>query len=180
MKATGITRKLDSLGRIVIPKEIRRVNHLGEGAALEIYTDQEGGIILKKYSPMVEIGDFAKQYADTLSQSTGYTVCISDRDTVIAASGSLKKDFFNKPISPQLDELISRRESVGPGQSKQLIPILPGDSIYGAQAIYPIIAEGDAIGSVSILSRDSRVKFTDAEFKAASIAASFIGRHMES
>lgn len=179
MKATGITRKLDSLGRIVIPKEIRRVNHLGEGAALEIYTDQEGEIILKKYSPMLEMEDFARQYADALSQSIGHTVCISDRDQVIAASGSLKKDFLGKPVSRQLDGLISRRESVGPGGGKQFIPILPEDSEYAAQTVYPIISEGDAIGAVAILSRDNHVKFSETEFKAASIAASFIGRQME-
>lgn len=180
MKATGITRKLDSLGRIVIPKEIRRVNHLGEGASLEIYTDQEGEIILKKYSPMVEMGDFAKQYADALSQSIGHTVCIADRDQVIAAAGSMKKEFLGKPVSRQLDGLIGRRESVGPNAGRKFIPILSEDSAYEAQTVYPIIAEGDAIGAVAILSRDSHARFTDTEYKAASVAASFIGRQMES
>lgn len=180
MKATGITRKLDSLGRIVIPKEIRRVNHLGEGASLEIYTDQEGEIILKKYSPMVEMGDFAKQYVDALSQTIGHTVCIADRDQVIAAAGSMKRDYLGKPVSRQLDGLIGRRESVGPNSGKKFIPILSEDSEYEAQTVYPIIAEGDAIGAVAILSRDNHVRFTDTEYKAASVAASFIGRQMES
>lgn len=179
MKATGITRKLDSLGRIVIPKEIRRMNRLGEGASLEIYTDKEGEIILKKYSPMVELGIFAKQYADALSSTIGHTVCIADRDQVIAASGSLKKEYLGKTVSRQLDHLISNRDVIGNG--KKYIPLLAEDAgNYEAQAIYPIISEGDAIGAIAIISKEARTRFSDTEYKAAACAASFLGRQMES
>ena len=98
MKATGIVRRIDDLGRVVVPKEIRRTMRIREGDPLEIYTDREGEIILKKYSPIGEMGIFAKQYADTLGQATGHIVCISDRDQVIAAAGTAKKDIIEPRI----------------------------------------------------------------------------------
>ena len=103
MKATGIVRRIDDLGRVVIPKEIRRTLRIREGDPLEIFTDREGEVILKKYSPIGELGLFAKQYAESLAQTTGLMVCVSDRDTVIAAAGGAKKDYLGKPISKQLE-----------------------------------------------------------------------------
>lgn len=97
MKATGIVRRIDDLGRVVIPKEIRRTLRIREGDPLEIFTDREGEIILKKYSPIGELNQFAKQYADSLSQTTGHIVCIADRDQLIAVSGA-KKDLIAKAI----------------------------------------------------------------------------------
>ena len=91
MKATGIVRRIDDLGRIVVPKEIRRTLRIREGDALEIFTDREGEIILKKYSPLGEMGNFADQYAESLAQTLGYLVCITDTDQVIAAAGPGKK-----------------------------------------------------------------------------------------
>ena len=97
MKATGIVRRIDDLGRVVIPKEIRRTLRLREGTPLEIFTDREGEIILKKYSPMVELTAFAGQYAEAMAQATGLMVCITDRDQIIAVSEGSKKDLLARP-----------------------------------------------------------------------------------
>lgn len=112
MKATGIVRRIDDLGRVVVPKEIRRTLRIREGDPLEIFTDREGEIILKKYSPIGELSQFAGQYAESLAQSTGHLVCITDRDHVIAAAGNGKKEFEGKPISRQLEELIEDRKNI--------------------------------------------------------------------
>ena len=112
MKATGIVRRIDDLGRVVIPKEIRRTLRIREGDPLEIFTDREGEIILKKYSPIGELGTFAKQYAESLAQVTGLMVCITDRDAVIAAAGGAKKDYMGKPVSQELEDIIQDRENV--------------------------------------------------------------------
>ena len=111
MKATGIVRRIDDLGRVVVPKEIRRTLRLREGTPLEIFTDREGEIILKKYSPMMELNAFAGQYADAMAQSTGLLVCITDRDQVVAAAGGAKKDFFQKPISRALEHVIQEQRT---------------------------------------------------------------------
>ena len=102
MKATGIVRRIDDLGRAVIPKEIRRTLRIREGDPLEIFTDREGEIILKKYSPIGELGTFAKEYAESfLNKTAGHIVCIVDKDRIIAVSGGAKKEFLEKRISPR-------------------------------------------------------------------------------
>ncbi|MEG1294356.1 MAG: stage V sporulation protein T [Clostridium sp.] len=181
MKATGIVRRIDDLGRVVIPKEIRRTLRLREGTPLEIFTDREGEIILKKYSPMVELTTFALQYADAMAQSTGQMVCITDRDQIIAVSGGSKKDYLQKPISKELENAITERATVVASKDdKNFIPLIP-DEIEGvtAQVVAPIICEGDAIGAVIILSKEARAKFGDMEVKLSATAAGFLGRQME-
>lgn len=181
MKATGIVRRIDDLGRVVIPKEIRRTLRLREGTPLEIFTDREGEIILKKYSPMVELAAFAAQYAEAMAQTTGLTVCISDRDQIIAVAGGPKKELLQKSISKQLENVINGRTPVMAGKDeKGFIPLI-GDTIEGvtAQVVAPIICEGDAIGAVALLSREPRVRFGDMEIKLATTAAGFLGRQME-
>ena len=150
MKATGIVRRIDDLGRVVVPKEIRRTLRLREGTPLEIFTDREGEIILKKYSPMMELNAFAGQYADAMAQSTGLMVCITDRDQVVAAAGGAKKDFFQKPISRALEHVIQERMTVQAGKDERAFTPVTDDDSEGitAQVITPIICEGDAIGSV--------------------------------
>ena len=182
MKATGIVRRIDDLGRIVIPKEIRRTLHIRETDPMEIFTDAEGQIILKKYSPIGELGSFAKQYADVLAQGTGQIVCITDRDQVIAFAGGPKKDVLQKPISRQLEEIIDGRESfIANRDERRFIPIIDGDNEdYCSQVISPIICEGDAIGSVIITTKEQKVKFTDADRKLTGCAAGFLGKQMES
>ena len=181
MKATGIVRRIDDLGRVVIPKEIRRTLRLREGTPLEIFTDREGEIILKKYSPMVELTAFAGQYAEAMSQSTGLLVCITDRDQVIAVSGGAKKELLQKNISRQLEAAINgRAASVATREEKAYIPLVDEEPEgITAQVIAPIICEGDAIGSVVIMSREPRAKFGDMEMKLAVTAAGFLGRQME-
>lgn len=182
MKATGIVRRIDDLGRVVVPKEIRKTLRIREGDPLEIFTDREGEIILKKYSPIGELGVFARQYADSLSQTTGHTICITDRDQVIAVSGAPKKDLIAKPISKQLEDVIDNRSSVmAIKEDKKFVPIVSGElEDYHSQVISPIICEGDAIGSVVITTRENRMKLGDAEVKLANSAAGFLGRQMES
>lgn len=182
MKATGIVRRIDDLGRVVIPKEIRRTLRLREGTPLEIFTDREGEIILKKYSPMMELNAFASQYADAMSQSTGLMVCITDRDQVIAAAGGAKKDLLQKPISKQLEHVIHERTTIQAGKDDKAYTPVAMEDVEGvtAQVVAPIICEGDAIGAVIVMSREPRAKFTDAEIRLAATAAGFLGRQMES
>ena len=181
MKATGIVRRIDDLGRVVIPKEIRRTLRLREGTPLEIFTDREGEIILKKYSPMVELTAFATQYADAMAQTTGLMVCITDRDQVVAVAGGPKKDLLQKPISSQLEHLISERMTSLSGKDEKAFIQLVEEEMEGisAQAVAPIICEGDAIGAVAVLSREPRARFGDTETKLVTTAASFLGRQME-
>lgn len=179
MKATGIVRRIDDLGRVVIPKEIRRTLRIREGDPLEIFTDREGEIILKKYSPIGELGQFAKQYADSIGQTTGHIVAIADRDQFIAVAG-MKKDWVTKPISKDLETLINDRESVAAGRDeKGFIKVSQDEDDIYSEVIAPIISEGDAIGAVLILSKDPKTKLGEVEVKVASTAAAFMGRQME-
>ncbi|MDE7310036.1 MAG: stage V sporulation protein T [Eubacterium sp.] len=181
MKATGIVRRIDDLGRVVIPKEIRRTLRIREGDPLEIFTDREGEIILKKYSPIGELSEFAGQYAESLAQTTGMLVCITDRDHVIAASGNGKKDFEGKPISHQLECVIEDRNSmVASKEESDFVKVtLDDNGDYASQAISTIICEGDAIGSVILYNKDEKTKMGETESKLAMTAAGFLGRQME-
>ena len=181
MKATGIVRRIDDLGRVVVPKEIRRTLRIREGDPLEIFTDREGEIILKKYSPIGELSQLAGQYAEAMAQTTGHLVCITDRDHVIAASGAGKKEFEGKPISRELDELMENRQTmVASRDENNFIKITLDDSgVYVTQAISTIICEGDAIGSVVLLGKEENVKMGEVERKLALSAAGFLGRQIE-
>ena len=143
MRATGIVRRIDDLGRVVVPKEIRRTLRIREGDPLEIFTDREGEIILKKYSPIGELGQFAGEYAESLSQATGHLVCITDRDHVIAASGQGKREFENKPISKQLEMMIEDRKNVVASKGeKEFVKItLDDNGDYAEQSIGTIITK---------------------------------------
>ena len=112
MKATGIVRRIDDLGRVVIPKEIRRTLRIREGDPLEIFVDREGEVILKKYSPIGELGDFAKEYADSLHEAIGHIACIADRDNIIAVAGAAKKEFLNKPIGTAVEKVMEERKPI--------------------------------------------------------------------
>lgn len=181
MKATGIVRRIDDLGRVVIPKEIRRTLRLHESTPLEIYTDKEGEIILKKYSPMAELGTFAKQYAEALAAGSGHGVIITDRDQVVAVAGGIRKELVSRNISHKLENLIEERESLNAVKSnRDFIAVLEEETDeYESQVIATIICEGDAIGSVILLSRDPKVKMSVTEEKLVQTAAGFLGRHME-
>lgn len=183
MKATGIVRRIDDLGRVVIPKEIRRTLRIREGDPLEIYTDREGEIILKKYSPVGELSDFAVQYAESLYRTSGHVTCIADRDSIIAVSGASKKEYLEKQLSPEIEKIISDRSTYvnKPNEGKP-IPIVSGDNShdkYASQVITPIIAEGDVVGAVMMFSTDNNINMGDVETKLTQSAASFLGRQLE-
>lgn len=181
MKATGIVRRIDDLGRVVIPKEIRRTLRIREGDPLEIFTDREGEIILKKYSPIGELGAFARQYAESLAQTLGDLVCVTDTDQVIAAAGPGKKDLQEHFITKQLGEVIVQREQFLAmyGEKKFTKVTAEQREEFDAQVISPIICEGDAIGAVVILAKDGKKKMGETELKLAMCAAGFLGRQME-
>lgn len=181
MKATGIVRRIDDLGRVVIPKEIRRTLRIREGDPLEIFTDREGGVILKKYSPIGELSDFSKEYAESLNQTLGHIVIIADKDGIISVSGSSKKEYAEKRISNELEKMIEDRKTFSLGvNANTAIPLFDDEDIskYSAQVIAPIIAEGDAIGAVIVASKDGTT-FSELETKLAETAASFLGKQME-
>lgn len=180
MKATGIVRRIDDLGRVVVPKEIRRTLRIREGDPLEIFTDREGEIILKKYSPIGELSLFAKQYADAMAQATGFVVAIADRDQLIAVAGNGKKDLLGMSVSRELENLMTERETLVAGKGeKGFITISYEEDDFAWEVISPIICEGDVIGAVLILTRDAKQRFGDAELKLAQTASSFLGRQME-
>jgi len=186
MKATGIVRRIDDLGRVVIPKEIRRTLRIREGDPLEIFVDREGEVILKKYSPIGELGDFAKEYADSLYEAIGHIACIADRDNIIAVAGAPKKEFLNKPIGPAVEKVMQERKTVlinEPGQHilcKGCGPVENGEECkFSAEVIAPIIAGGDPIGAVILCSKDEKVKMGEMEIKLAETAAGFLAKQME-
>lgn len=183
MKATGIVRRIDDLGRVVIPKEIRRTLRIREGDPLEIFTDKEGEVILKKYSPIGELGDFASQYADTIHKTSGHITCIADRDTIIAVSGASKKEFLEKSLSTDLERVIEEKITfVVKSPDERTISILADeapDRKYSSQVVSPIISEGDPIGAVILLSTDPNTRMGEVEAKLAQSAAGFLGRQME-
>ena len=181
MKATGITRKMYELGRSVIPKEIRRTLRIREGTPLEIFTEKNGEIVLRKYSPMGELVAFAQQYADSLAQTTGMMVCITDLEQVIAAAGGAKREYLGKAISEKLEQLMEDRgQSQAEPEDKKYIPIIK-EAVEDkfSQTVCPIICQGDVIGSVILLAKDARTKMGELEKKLAYCAAGFLGRQME-
>lgn len=183
MKATGVVRRIDDLGRVVIPKEIRKTLRIKEGDPLEIFTDKEGEVILKKYSPIGELTEFATGYAETLAKTTGHIACITDKDTVIAVSGGSKKEFLEQDVSEELERIMDDKEKYTSKENNDLaIPITKNDNKerrYHSQIVYPIISDGDVIGSVILLSKDSNTKMNEVEQKVAQSAASFLGSQME-
>ncbi|GGH88014.1 AbrB family transcriptional regulator (stage V sporulation protein T) [Pullulanibacillus pueri] len=176
MKATGIVRRIDDLGRVVIPKEIRRTLRIREGDPLEIFVDRDGEVILKKYSPISELGNFAQEYADSLAENSGRLVLIADRDAVIAVSGGSKKDYLEKSIGPDVEKAMENRSTIKETSGKgQLVDHIDQS---GAFVIAPIIASGDPIGAVMIVSKDHE-DVGDIEAKLAETAAGFLARQME-
>lgn len=181
MKATGIVRRIDDLGRVVIPKEIRRTLRIKEGTPMEIFTDREGEIILKKYSPIGELSIFAKEYVEALAQTTGMVACITDHDQVVAASGHGSREYEGKTISSELDRVIADREAkCYYGEEKGKISLIQNQKENKAGLIVqPIICAGDAIGSVALVGKSNGEKFGNPERMLVQTAAGFLGRQME-
>ncbi len=181
MKATGIVRRIDDLGRVVIPKEIRRTLRIREGDPLEIFVDRDGEVILKKYSPIGELGDFAKEYAESLQEAIHHFVCISDRDTIIAAAGPGKKEYLGKSIAPVLEEVMKSRRTlaVEGSEAMKLKLTADGESGFASVIIAPIVTQGDPIGAVVIAGREGERPPEAMEQKMAETAAAFLAKQME-
>ena len=178
MKATGIVRRIDDLGRVVIPKEIRRTMRIREGDPLEIYTDADGEVIFKKYSPIGELSSITGQYADVLYRGTGLAVIVTDRDCVIACAGISKKEVIDRRVSQSLETVMEKRENyVCAVDSERLKPIEGVDR--DAAVAFPIIGGGDVSGSLILLMHENGSCPTQTETKLAQIAASFLGKQME-
>lgn len=178
MKATGIVRRIDDLGRVVIPKEIRRTLRIREGDPLEIFVDRDGEVILKKYSPISELGDFAREYAEALYDSLNNPVLICDRDTYIAVAGGSKKDFLNKNISELVEKTMEDRNTTIVTQQGNLALVDGNEEPLSSYTIGPIIANGDPIGAVIIFAKEGTLG--EVEKKAVETAAGFLARQMES
>lgn len=184
MKATGIVRRIDDLGRVVIPKEIRRTLRIREGDPLEIFVDHDGEVILKKYSPIGELGEFAQEYADSLFEATGHIAIITDRDQIIAIAGASKKEFLGKSIGMAAEKVMEERKtlSINDISIHAFFRNASDNGIehsFSSQVMAPIIAEGDPIGTVMIAAKESGAKMTDLELKLAETAASFLAKQME-
>ena len=177
MKATGIVRRIDDLGRVVIPKEIRRTMRIREGDPLEIYTNVGGEVVFKKYSPLGEMSSFASQYAEALVQATSLPVIICDRDHCVAAAGISKKEVLERRITPSLEDIMEQRRSVNfEGDNSHIAlegvkrPIRVG---------VPIINAGDVSGAVVLVADEEGHNASETDIKLASVAASFLGKQIE-
>ncbi|GAF66514.1 stage V sporulation protein T [Bacillus sp. TS-2] len=178
MKATGIVRRIDDLGRVVIPKEIRRTLRIREGDPLEIFVDRDGEVILKKYSPISELGDFAKEYAEALYDSLKHHVLIADRDTFIAVAGASKKEYSNKSVGEIVEKALEERQSKLETSSGEYQLVGEHTESLKGYVVAPIIASGDPIGAVVIFNKEQSLSGA-VEQKLAETAASFLARQME-
>ena len=181
MKATGIVRRIDDLGRVVIPKEIRRTLRIREGDPLEIFTDKDGEIVLKKYSPIGELSIFAQEYVDATAQILGCPVCVTDRDQIIAVSGGCKY-LLGKSVSKEFEKKMENRENFIAARAEKNYVAVSEEMIkdeIAQMVVSPIICEGDIIGAVLLLTGDERIRMGDVEQKLVQTAAGFLGRQME-
>ena len=172
MKATGIVRRIDDLGRVVIPKEIRRTMRIREGDPLEIYTDREGEVIFKKYSPIGELSDFSQDYCESLNKASGVRCFVCDRDAFVAASGIPKKEFLEKKVPERVEGLLSSRSVfLARGKDAELAPGL------FLSALFPIVCDGDLRGAVGFVN-ESGAPCTEAELSLGRCAAHFLARRL--
>lgn len=178
MKATGIVRRIDDLGRIVIPKEIRRSFRIKEGDPLEIFTDAEGEVIFKKYSPIGELSNFASQYAEVLHKNGGLPVAIMDNDHVIAASGISKREILERRVTKSLEELMDNRVI---HISTDVVPSMSAIEGFNRKAnvVYPIIYGGDVSGAVALIEENDNTLPSETDVKLVQVAAAFLGKQME-
>ena len=183
MKATGIVRRIDDLGRVVIPKEIRRTMRIREGDPLEIYTDREGEVIFKKYSPIGELAAFAGEYAETLHKTCALSVVICDRDVVIATAGVPRKEYADKQLSDEMERIIEGRTLFVQHEGATPISAIADGGSYFVRCAMPILAEGDIVGCVVSLSSEGETgkgMTVEVETKLIQTAAGFLGRQLES
>lgn len=174
MKATGIVRRIDDLGRIVIPKEIRRTLRIRERDALEIFTDRDGEVILKKYSPIADLEDFAQGYADSLFESTGHVAIITDRDAYIAVAGTGRKAFVGKSLPDEVTEAMEARKPFSSDATGVKLPIQGFEDAN--QLLVPIIHEGEVVGAVILLSKEKSLG--NLETTLCQTAADFLAKQL--
>ena len=179
MKATGIVRRIDDLGRVVIPKEIRRTMRIREGDPLEIYTSRDGEVIFKKYSLLGGMDDFASQLCETMSRSTGSICAVTDRDTVIAGAGGGKRELLGKHITMDLEQIMENRRIYQYTGEGDALPVCDSTDKLLVQVAAPILAEGDLLGMVLFVGTTPSTATGDTEYKLAQTIAAFLGRHME-
>jgi AbrB family transcriptional regulator (stage V sporulation protein T) len=180
MKATGIVRRIDDLGRVVIPKEIRRTMRIREGDPLEIYTEKDGEVIFKKYSPMGELSEFASQICESLYKTTDRSAAVCDRDSIIAVSGSGKRELMDKPISRELEQVMEGRRIFKQERSGATVKVAEGIGKFNALIAAPILAEGDVLGCVVFIGgEDNAAPCGEVEYKLAHTVAGFLGKQME-
>ena len=178
MKATGIVRRIDDLGRVVIPKEIRRSFRIKEGDPLEIYTDADGEVIFKKYSPIGELSNFANQYAEVLHKDAGLPIAIMDNDHVVAASGISKREVLERRVTKGLEELMENRQIHIKTDKVPAINAIEGYD-RRAQVVYPIIYGGDVSGAIALLDDGKNENPSESDIKLIQVAAAFLGKQME-
>ena len=171
----------DDLGRVVIPKEIRRTMRIREGDPLEIFTDREGEVIFKKYSPIGELNDLANQYAQAMNRTCTLNIVITDRDTVIAHAGVPKKDYQDKTVSKALEEIIENRTLYTWEEGKEKLTMVDEATEFYASVVMPIITEGDIIGCVASLQNEAKNREIDfeTEKKLIQTAAAFLSKQLE-
>ncbi len=178
MKATGIVRRIDDLGRVVIPKEIRRTLKIREGMPMEIFTDVSGEVILKKYSPVGEMSALAQAYAEALVSLTGQAAAVCDGEQVIALAGPAKKELLHKAISPQMEELVQGRKSFT--TNGETTVLVAQGYPAAAMAAYPVVCEGDPMGAVMLLKGERSPQKISGEIQESLRAASmFLSRQLE-
>ena len=179
MKATGIVRRVDDLGRIVIPKEIRRTLKIREGDPLEIYTEKDGGVIFRKYSPMGDMQDFAMQFCESIGAATGHVATVSDRDSIIALSGAPKRDLLDKPNSRELDKIMEGRKNYRYEVGESMLPAAEGADKYHLGVAAPILCQGDLMGCVMLLIGENDKPLAESDQKLAQTVAGFLGKQLE-
>ncbi len=181
MKATGIVRRIDDLGRVVIPKEIRRTMRIREGDPLEIYTDKDGEVIFKKYSLMGGLSDFATQMCETLNKTTGHVCVITDRDSCIAVAGAPRRDLMDKRLGERLEAVLEGRKIYQFQAGETPMPVSDETGKFFVACAAPIMAEGDVLGCVLFADEEGDLGASggDTEYKLLQSMSGFLGRHME-
>ena len=181
MKATGIVRRIDELGRVVIPKEIRRTLRIREGDPLELFTDRDE-LMLKKYSPIASVERFAEGTAKSLSEQSGYLAAILDTDTVLSVGGVGKRALVGKPVTDKVTEIMTARNSylANRAEGGEVVPIAEGSDYQAtAEIIVPIIANGDCLGAVVLLSTEEEAVLGADAVKLARLTADIIANQFE-
>ena len=179
MKATGIVRRIDDLGRVVIPKEIRRTLRIRDGDPLEIYTEKDGEVIFKKYSPMGDLHEFAGKVCEAVQKNTGFPTAVCDRDSIIAAAGSGRKELLDRRLTPAVIRSLEEREHFRFREGGAPTAVCEGSELVLGASV-PILSEGDLLGGVLLIADPARRKYPgDFEEKLIEIVAGFLGRQME-